>query len=109
MAKLERQQRPFTGVKPRNAAAKALEDPRFHQRVIKSKKGKGSYNRRPKHRDGDYFLSYRYRLGAVLKYRDGDYFIYPGSLKPCLASLTFSRVTHPSTWSLSNPIACMKA
>lgn len=33
-----------------NLAAKALSNPMFKQRVVKSKKGKGSYNRKGKYR-----------------------------------------------------------
>ena len=34
----------------RNPAARVLGDPRFRGRVVKVKKGKGAYRRRPKHR-----------------------------------------------------------
>ena len=38
--------------KRRNLAARALESPLFRMRKVKPLKGKGSYKRRPKHRDG---------------------------------------------------------
>ena len=38
--------------KRRSFAARALESPLFRLRKIKPLKGKGSYKRRPKHRDG---------------------------------------------------------
>ncbi len=40
-------------MKPRNDAARRLADRLFHQRRIRSKKGKGSYSRRPKHKARD--------------------------------------------------------
>ncbi len=38
--------------KRRSLAARALESPLFRLRKVKPLKGKGSYKRRPKHRDG---------------------------------------------------------
>ncbi len=38
--------------KRRSLVARALESPLFRMRKIKPFKGKGSYKRRPKHRDG---------------------------------------------------------
>jgi hypothetical protein len=40
-------------MKPRNDVARRLADRLFHQRRIKSKKGKGSFSRRPKHKASD--------------------------------------------------------
>ena len=42
--------------KPRSPTARALAQPLYRQRKIKALKGKGSYKRRPKHRDGAFHL-----------------------------------------------------
>ncbi len=42
--------------KPRSPTARVLAQPLYRQRKIKALKGKGSYKRRPKHRDGAFHL-----------------------------------------------------
>ena len=50
--------------KRRNLAARALESPLFRLRKIKPLKGKGSYKRRPKHRDGASILTVHHFLSS---------------------------------------------
>jgi stalled ribosome alternative rescue factor ArfA len=40
-------------IRPRNLAAKALQTPQCRQQIVRSRKGKGAYTRRLKHKARD--------------------------------------------------------
>ena len=59
--------------KPHSPTARALAQPLYRQRKIKALKGKGSYKRRPKHRDGAFHL----RVAVMAQSLSRNFSIYP--------------------------------
>ena len=55
--------------KPRSPTARALAQPLYRQRKLRPLKGKGSWKRRPKHRDGAFHL----RVAAMTQYSPGKF------------------------------------